>query len=64
MSERTKQSIAERSLHYMQQRQQHEGGPRNQVSHQGAESRFVKPVAPTSTKVQESPYFDRRNKRV
>ncbi len=62
-SEREKQSIAERSLHYMQQRQQHEGVARNPASHQGADSRFVKPVAPTSTKVQDSPYFDRRNKR-
>ncbi len=62
-SERTKQSIAERSLNYMQQRQQHEGATRNPLSSHGQESRFVKPVAPSSAKVHDSPYFDRRNKR-
>ena len=48
----------------MQQRQQHEGSVRNPASISGAESRFVKPVTPGQAKVQESPYFERRNKRL
>ena len=64
LSEHAKQSIAERSLNYMQQRQQHEGVQKNPSISHGTDTRITKAIAPNSAKVAESPYFDRRNQRI